>query len=197
MTVGWPVFGFGCLAALVAALVAGLLPAVRASSPHHFQGLKGARSSTGRGERRLLAAIATVQIVFTVALLAGATLLIRTASNLARIRPGYDIENILAVTVTTVTPNTFKEFHTRVLERVAALPGVTRAAFVWGLPLTGNKWSGTMELVGQSDSARLADQLSLPLRSVTPDYFDLMGIRLVDGRAVPHVRQRRCTSRRW
>jgi putative ABC transport system permease protein len=182
VTVGWPVFVFGCMAALVAALIAGLLPAVRASSPHHFQGLKGARSSTARGERRLLAAIATVQIIFTVALLAGATLLIRTASNLARIRPGYDIDNILAVTVTTVTPNTFKEFHTRVLERVAALPGVTRAAFVWGLPLTGNKWGGTMELVGQSDSARLTDQLSVPLRSVTPDYFDLMGVRLVDGR---------------
>ena len=48
------------------------------------------------------------------------------------------------------------------------VPGVTRAAFVWGLPLTGNKWSGTMELVGQPGSARLADQLRLPLRSVTP-----------------------------
>jgi hypothetical protein len=131
VTVGWRVFAFGCAAALVSALVAGLLPAVRASSPHQVQGLKGARTSAGPGERRLLGAIATVQIVFTVALLAGAALLVRTARNLAGIRPGYDVQNILAATVTTVTPNTYNEFHTRVLERVAALPGVTRAAFVW------------------------------------------------------------------
>jgi putative ABC transport system permease protein len=182
VTVGWPVFAFGCVAALVAALVAGLLPAVRASSPHHFQGLKGARSSTSRGERRLLGAIVSVQIIFTVALLAGAALLVRTVKNLATVQPGYEVENILAVTVTTVTPNTFKEFHTRVLERVAALPGVTHAAFVWGLPLTGNKWPGTMELAGQSGSDRPFDQLSLPLRSVTPDYFEVMGVHLMDGR---------------
>jgi putative ABC transport system permease protein len=182
VTVGWPVFAFGCVAALVAAVVAGLLPAVRAASSHHFQGLSGARSSTARAERRLLGAIATVQIVFTVALLGGAALLIRTASNLASVRPGYDTENILAVTVTTVTPNTWKEFHTRVLERVAALPGVTHAAFVWGLPLTGNKWPGTIDLVGQPGSARLTDQLSVPLRSVTPDYFSVMGVSLMDGR---------------
>ena len=74
----------------------------------------------------MLGAIATVQIVLTVALLAGAALLVRTARNLANIRPGYDIQNILAMTVTTVTPNSFLPFHTAVLERVAALPGVAR-----------------------------------------------------------------------
>jgi predicted permease len=182
VTVGWPVFAFGCFAALVAAILAGLLPAVRASSPHHFQGLKGARTSAGRGERRMLGAIATVQIVLTVALLAGAALLVRTARNLANIRPGYDIQNILAMTVTTVTPNSFLPFHTAVLERVAALPGVARVAFVWGLPLTGNKWPGTMEIVGEASSERPADRLSLPLRSVTPDYFGVMGISLIEGR---------------
>jgi predicted permease len=182
VTVGWPVFAFGVAAALVAALVAGLVPAVRASSSRHLQRINGGRSSAARGERRLLAAIATVQIVCTVALLAGAALLIRTASNLSRVRPGYNTENILAATVTSVTPNTFKEFHTRVLERVAALPGVMHAAFVWGLPLTGNKWPGTMELVGEPGTGGAADQLSVPLRSVTPDYFALMDIAAADGR---------------
>jgi len=106
----------------------------------------------------------------------------RTAANLARVRPGYDVENILAATVTTVTPNTFLQFHTTVLDRVAALPGVTHAAFAWGLPLTGNKWTGTMEIVGWESGGKPADQLSFPLRSVTPGYFDLMGIRFVEGR---------------
>ena len=74
--VGWPLFAFGLAAALVAALIAGLLPALRASSPGRAGSLKGSRSSAGRGERRLLAAIATVQVICTVALLAGAALLL-------------------------------------------------------------------------------------------------------------------------
>ena len=182
VTVGWQVYLFGAAAALVAAIVAGLVPALRASSPRHAQDLKGTRTSAGRGERRLLAGIATLQVVLTVALLGGAALLIRTASNLARVRPGFDVENILALTVTTVTPNSFKPFHTQVLERVAALPGVTHAAFVWGLPLTGNYWPGTLEPPGSSDPGRPGQQVSVPLRSVTPDYFDLMGMAFAEGR---------------
>jgi putative ABC transport system permease protein len=108
--------------------------------------------------------------------------LIRTVQNLASVRPGYDTENILAMTVTCVQRDHWKEFHTQALERVAALPGVKHAAFVWGLPLTGNKWNGDMEIVGQAKSSKLEDKLHLPLRSVTPDYFDAMGIRIASGR---------------
>ena len=138
--------------------------------------------TTGRGERRLLGAVAVMQIVLTVALLAGAVLMIRTAQNLAKVRPGYDTDNTLVMTVTSVQSDTWKDFHTRALERVAALPGVTHAAFVWGLPLTGNKWNADMEIVGQAGSTRLAEQLNLPLRAVTPDYFEAMNIQIVDGR---------------
>ena len=60
--VGWPIFAFGLVAALLAALVSGLLPALRASSPNHTHTLKGGRTTAGRAERRLLASIATVQI---------------------------------------------------------------------------------------------------------------------------------------
>ncbi len=178
VAVGWRVIAFGFVAGLLAALVSGVLPAFRAASPGHAQALKGARSTTGQAERRLLGAIATVQIVLTVALLAGATLLIRTTIKLANVRPGYDVENILAATVTTVTPNSFVAFHTQVLERVSALPGVSHAAFAWGVPLTGNKWPGNMEITGRPDLR----QISFPLRSITPDYFGVMGIPLVTGR---------------
>jgi putative ABC transport system permease protein len=176
---GWPVIAFGFAAGLAAAVISGVLPAMRAASPGHAQALKGARSTTGRAERRLLGAIATVQIVLTVALLTGAALLIRTTIKLASVRPGYDVEHILAVTVTTVTPNSFLPFHTQVLERVAALPGVSHAAFAWGVPLTGNKWPGNMEVIGRPDLG----VISFPLRSISPDYFNVMSIPLVNGRA--------------
>ena len=181
--IGWPVFVFGLLAATVAAGVAGLLPALRASLASRFQGLKGGRTTAGLGERRLLAAVATLQIVLTVALLSGAALLIRTARNLDRMQPGYDTENLLAMTVTTMERQRSTEFHKLALERVASVPGVTRAAFAWGVPLTGNKWNADVEFPGQPGSSKLTDRISLPLRSITQDYFEVMGMRLVEGRA--------------
>ncbi len=180
--VGWPVYVFGVLAAVAAAVIAGLLPALRASSPERFQIARGARTSAGRSERRLLAAVATLQIVLTVALLGGAALLLRTAQNLANVRPGFDTENIVAMTVTAMDRDNRKAFHTQALERVAALPGVSHAAFAWGVPLTGNKWTAEIERPGQPASSKLAERVVMPLRSVTADYFATMGIRIVDGR---------------
>ena len=129
----------------------------------------------------MLGAIATVQIVLTVALLTGAALLIRTSMKLASVNPGYEIDNIMAVTVTTVTPNSFLPFHTQVLERVAALPGVSHAAFAWGVPLTGNKWPGNIEFVGRPGTA--VGQVSFPLRSVTARLLRVDGDAIVAGRA--------------
>ncbi len=180
--VGWPVFVFGFAAALTSAVIAGLLPALRASSQDPFQSLKGARASGGRAEHRLLGGVVTFQIALTFALLAGAALLIQTMNSLAKVRPGYDMENVLTMTVTCVQRDHFAAFHSETLRRVSALPGVKHAAFVWGLPLTGNKWGGEMEIVGQPGSPSLKDKMNLPLRSVTEDYFDALGVKLVDGR---------------
>jgi predicted permease len=132
----------------------------------------------------LLSAVATLQIVLTVSLLAGAALLVRTARNLDRMEPGYSTDHVLAMTVTAMERQTSVQFHTQVLERVGALPGVSHVAFAWGVPLTGNKWPGEMEFPGQSsDSSKLAERVRVPLRSITQDYFDVMGMRLVEGRA--------------
>jgi hypothetical protein len=83
-------------------MIAGALPAARASLATRFTGLGGTRVSASRTERRLLAAMTTLQVVLTVALLAGAALLVRTARNLDRVQPGYETEHILAMTVTTM-----------------------------------------------------------------------------------------------
>src|SRR6476659_9839167 len=149
VSVGWPVFAVGFVAALLASVVAGVLPAMRASVPDRLQSVKGTRSTAARGERRLLGAVATFQIALTLALLAGAALLVRTARNLESVRPGYETENIRAMTVTAVQRERWKAFHMQALDRVAAIPGVSHAAFAWGVPLTGNKWPGEMEIPGR------------------------------------------------
>lgn len=93
----------------------------------------------GRTGRRLLDRIAAAQVALTLALLVGAGLLIRTVNSLAKVRPGYDTQNVLTMSVTTVGTN-YLSFHTAALDRVAQLPGVEAVAFGWGVPLTGNKW---------------------------------------------------------
>jgi len=196
VSTGWAVLGWGLGSAIVAGLLAGLFPALRASRPDAADVLKsaGPKSSAGRGERRMLRAVTMVQTALTLALLVGAGLLTRTMINLARVQSGYDTAHILTATVTAVQGN-WSNFHQRALDRVAALPGVPKAAFAWGVPLTGNDWPGTVEIEGQPAPRTAADRIPIPIRSATPGYFDLLGqsislgrdFRATDTRGTPDI----------
>ena len=183
VTTGWPVLACGLASAVLAAVLAGLIPALRASRLDTMQVLKsaGPKSSAGRGERRLLRGVTMVQTALTLALLVGAGLLIRTMINLSNVRSGYDTGRILTMSVTAVQGQ-WSDFHVRALERVSALPGVEGAAFAWGVPLTGNNWPGTLEIEGQPVASKESDKISLPLRAVTQGYFKLLGQTISEGR---------------
>lgn len=182
---GWGVLAWGLGAAVVASLVAGALPALRAFRLDPMEVLKnaGPKGTAGIGERRLLRGVTMVQTALTLALLVGAGLLIRTMVNIAKVPSGYNTGRILTMSVTEVESwSTWGSFHRQALERVAAIPGVQYAAFAWGVPLTGNNWPATLEIEGQPPALKESDKTALPLRAVTPDYFKLMGITLADGR---------------
>jgi putative ABC transport system permease protein len=183
VTAGWPVLACGLGSAVFAAVLAGLIPALRASGLDPVEVLKsaGPKSSAGIGERRLLRGVTVVQTALTLALLVGAGLLIRTMMNLANVQSGYDTTHILTMSVTAVQGN-WGTFHHRALERVSAIPGVERAAFAWGVPLTGNNWPWTMDVEGQPPASKASDRTSFPVRAVTPGYFALMSIPITQGR---------------
>lgn len=183
VSTGWPVLAFGLGSAVIAALLAGIFPALRASRLDPMQVLKsaGPKSSAGRGERRLLRGVTLAQTALTLALLVGAGLLIRTMINISNAPSGYGISHILTMSVTAVQGN-WADFHRRALERVSALPGVQGAAFAWGVPLTGNNWPATVDIEGQAAASKASDRISLPLRAVTEAYFQLMGLPILDGR---------------
>ena len=48
--------------------------------------------------------------------------------------------------------------------------------------VSGNSWPGAVEIEGQPPASKPSDMISLPLRSVTPEYFQLLGQPNVDGR---------------
>jgi putative ABC transport system permease protein len=183
VTMGWAVLGFGFGSAVFAAVLAGIIPALRASQLDPMQALKsaGPKSSVERGERRLLRGVAMAQTALTLSLLVGAGLLIRTMSNLADVQMGYSTSRILTMSVTAVQGD-WTDFHRRALERVASLPGVQYAAFAWGVPLTGNSWPGAVEIEGQPAPSKPSDRISMPLRAVTEDYFKLLGLSITAGR---------------
>jgi putative ABC transport system permease protein len=185
VTAGWAVLGWGLGLAVLAAFSAGAIPALRAFRLNPMEVLKdaGPKGTAGIGERRLLRGVAMLQTALTLALLVGAGLLIRTMVKIAEVPSGYNTGRILTMSVTEVqSRDNWGPFHRQALERVAALPGVQYAAFAWGVPLTGNNWPATMEVEGQPPATRESDKIALPLRAVTPDYFKLMGLPLIDGR---------------
>ena len=107
----------------------------------------------------------------------------RTMYNLSQVPSGYDTSRILTMSVTAVEGD-WRDFHERALEQVTALPGVQHAAFAWGVPLTGNNWPQTIEIEGDTVVRDPSDPLILPVRSVTPGYFELLGLELVRGRDI-------------
>jgi len=141
----------------------------------------GPKSSASRGERRLLVAVTMAQTALTLALLVGAGLLIRTRINLSQVQAGYDGSQILSMTVTAVQGD-WTAFHRRALDRVTGVRGVRYAAFAWGVPLTGNNWPVPTEIEGQPLPTKASDRVTLPFRAVTPDFFQLMGFKLTEGR---------------
>src|SRR5919109_2175498 len=185
VTAGWGALGWGLGAGVGAAVFAGIFPALRALRLDPMEVLKnaGPRGTAGIGERRLLRGVTIAQTALTLALLVGAGLLIRTMMNIAKVPSGYNTGRILTMSVTEVqSRSTWGSFHRQALERVAALPGIQYAAFAWGVPLTGNNWPATLEIEGQPPALKESDKAALPLRAVTPDYFKLMGMAVIEGR---------------
>lgn len=185
VTAGWAVFAWGFAAAVLAAVFAGISPALRAFRLDPMEVLKsaGPKGTAGLGERRLLRGVTMAQTALTLALLVGAGLLIRTMINIAKVPSGYNTGRILTLSVTEVRSySEWTNFHRHALERVSAIPGVQFAAFAWGVPLTGNNWPATLEIEGQPPATKESDKTALPLRAVTEDYFKLMGVALLLGR---------------
>src|SRR5262249_23267676 len=147
----------------------------------------GPNSSAGRGQRSLLQGVTIMQTALTLALLAGAGLLIRTMSNIAKVDSGYKTSRVLTMSVTYVQndpagSNGWSDFHHRAIERVSALPGVESAAFAWGVPLTGNNWQNAVQVEGQPEPTKASERTIFPVRSVTPGYFGLLRLTIEQGR---------------
>jgi len=177
---------FTIAASIAAAVLCGLVPALRSSSPDLDRLRDGARGSTGRrhwGRNGLV----VVQTALTLALLVGSGLLLRSFQELRAVDPGYDTENILTFQFAPEQAHlndgpTWARFHLDFMDRLRALPGVERVGIVENVPLD----EGLRGVGFLTEEMAAEDPTSGPLGNVTfagGDYFEAIGIDVLQGRA--------------
>ena len=178
------VVAFAVAVSLLAALLAGLGPALRAARRDPERALRrGSRSTPGRPDR-VWRPLVVAQVALAVVLLTGAGLLARSLVALLTQDPGFRTEGVLTASLPLgaserAAGERRQPFLGQVLDRVAAVPGVEAAALVNHLPIGGDLWNGDVEVAGRPE---LDPPPKAVLRTVTPGYFETLGIRRVAGR---------------
>ncbi len=173
---------FTALASIGAGLVFGLAPAIqevrtagRGLTVSHQRIVSGERARGVRG------ALITIQVALSIVLVAGSVMFLRTLTNLASQPLGFRAEGLLRVELEPERGyRPAAAVFPTLLDRVAALPGVTAATTVVGGTLAniggvyGLQFEG-FTLRGEQDGRARADW-------VGPEYFRTAGMRLIAGR---------------
>jgi putative ABC transport system permease protein len=184
--------GFTTAVALLTGLLFGLAPAVSATRVSLQESLKeSAKSSGAKANRRINDGLVVGQITLSLLLLASAGLLLRSFQNLLNVNPGFRAENALALRVSLpsgragkyAAPEQSREFFRQLRERVASLPGVRATGLVNARPLTGKMFEDHYTIEGQDQPGARPSGLTAR-RVATPDYFEAMGMPVLQGRAI-------------
>ena len=178
------VLAYTALAALATGLLAGLAPALQASSPQLTGALKeGARE--GRVHRsRARRALLLVQAALTVVLLVGTGLFVRSLRRIEELPLGMDVERVLIATVslsgTSYKSAEIAEIYRRLEETARGTPGVRGTALGTTLPFA-TAWAEEVKVPGR-DSLPLTRAGGPYFNAVTPGFFEAVGTRVLRGR---------------
>lgn len=175
-----------CLAAVAVASVAcGLAPALQLRTRELARAIgSGARAAADAGGR-LRSLLVGAQVSMTVVLLVGTGLLLRSFVELSRVDPGFDPEGTLAVRISLPDPTytwaSRGEVFPSIRQAVEAVPGVSVAGASSVDPFSGMNLGN---FVARADRMpdRAADFTPIAWRSVTPGFFEAMGMELRAGR---------------
>ena len=169
---------------LGAGFLFGLAPAFQVSKPDLYAAIKqGAHGTGGARGGRLQGTLVAAQVAITMVLMVGVGLLLRGLTATQTIDPGFEFRNIAVATYDMrgggYDPAEAAVFQRRLLEEVRGLPGIEGAAQAITEPLNADAESAEVRLPTQ-DRAQLR---GVALNGVTADYFDVVGIPIVRGRA--------------
>jgi len=182
------VLAFTAVVSIGVGIIAGLLPAWRASHPNLAASLNEAArgSSEGASGQRTRAALVIVEIVLALVLLASAGLLIESFIRLQKVPSGFNPTNVMTARIALPNaaypkPQDSADFCKNLLERISVLPGVRSAAAAWWIPLSGSEITFNFDV--QERPLPEGHQPVAEINVVTPEYFQTVGSPITLGRA--------------
>jgi predicted permease len=169
---------------LSTAILFGAIPALRATRLQLTSSLKDGRGASSSGAKSPLArALVVSQVAFSLVLLAGAGLFLRSLVNLNHVETGFNRDNVLLLQIDDSSAG-YKggdprliPLHEEIERRVGALPGVRAAAYA-EFTFSEGCWNGPVYVAGFDNNK----DVDVPHNVVGAGYFAAMGIQLIAGR---------------
>jgi predicted permease len=174
------VWAFAGAAAVVTALLFGVLPALQLTGAPLMAVLRQDAGSPGKRRMRGRSIVVVVQMTLSVLLLSATILLVRGLRSAAQKDLGFDPSGIALLQFDPVMlgydGSARERLYRQLLERVQVRPEVAAAA-IGQYTLLGSRGDAAgIRLPGQKQEQRIA------YNAVTPGYFDLLRLQLVQGR---------------
>lgn len=174
---------------VAAGFVFGAIPVYKHTRVHLAEALRsgGRNSSAGRDRNIARNSLTVIQVALALVLLIGSGLMVRTFQSMRKVHPGFSQPEALQTFRISIPRNASVKdpevllMQQSVAERLAALPGVTGASMINGLPMTDFQ---SQDPIFASDHTYAADQIPTLRRFITaaPDTFQTLGTSLVAGR---------------
>lgn len=180
LSLNWRVFAFASMAAVAAAFVAAIYPALRTSSTQLEQAMKNGSASVTRRAHMRHSPFVVAQVGLTLALLMAANLMVKSARELRDRDLGFEPRGLLSVN--TFVPRSLRdslneaELRAALVQTIAAEPGVHSVATARFVAPTGNGVVATLP-GGSSRRGYLTSY-----KEVSANYLVTLGIRISEGR---------------
>ena len=181
---------FASILTLLAIIVCGLVPALQIRDRHLVESLTGDGTAPGPGAAntratRVRTAMMVAQVAIACVLLVGTGLLARSFAALLAADRGFDPRDLLTAHIT-MEARPFVSLSAgleRAQQRLQALPEVAEVGFGNALPFVTTGGLGGLTLPSPKDPGSKV-QVQALMRTVSPEYFPAMGLRLIAGRAL-------------
>ena len=178
---------FSTVVVALSGILAGLAPALRAVGGEVSPTVQGGSRTAGAGPRRhaIQGLLVSVQVATALLLLVGAGLLVRSYDRLSSVDPGIEASGVLTALII-VSPAKYsqpemqRQTFDRILERVAALPGVRSVGLCDCMPPDVVRQGGSVTIEGGSEEAAMP---VVEQTRVHAGYFSALRIPIVAGRA--------------
>jgi predicted permease len=181
----WRLFVFTFVASLAAGILAGLLPALKATRLEILPLLKNA-PTVASNRHRLRSLLVIAQVAFSCVVLICAGLAARSVQKLSQINLGFRPDHIFLASIDPslqrYSDERSRQFQAQLLDKLRALPGVTSASLSTHLPFdVGGGMNAGVWPDGQTPT-EIQKFLMVPCTSVDHAYLETMGTRIVAGR---------------